>query len=74
MRSDLLVLNEKKIEVIQFSSRLKSDVDRLDGLRISESIVIPFSSLRNSGVIFDESFSISEQVSVIERAAYFALH
>ena len=51
MRSDLLVLNKEKNEVVLFSSRLKSDVDKLDGLRIGESNVIPSSSVRNLGVI-----------------------
>ena len=51
MWSDLLVLNKEKNEVVLFSSRLKSDVDKLDGLRIGESNVIPSSSVRNLGVI-----------------------
>ena len=74
MKSNLLVLNSDKTEVIHFSSRHNKVVEELNSMRVCESIITPTSSVRNLGVHFESSGNLSSHVNQICKSAYFALY
>ena len=74
MKSNLLVLNSDKSEVIHFSSRHKKDVEELTSLKIGQSVVTPSSSVRNLGVHLEFGGNFSGHVNQICKSSYFALH
>ena len=53
MKSNLLILNPDKTEVVHFSSSHRLDVEKLDKLSVGTSDVTPASCIRNLGVYFD---------------------
>ncbi|XP_077987025.1 carboxypeptidase A4-like [Glandiceps talaboti] len=75
MRSNMLVLNDDKTaEVIQFSSRLKTNVVELTSLKIGGLDIAPSTSVRNLGVTLRRDGSMSDQISHICKNGYFSLY
>ena len=74
MKSNLLILNPDKTEVVHFISRHKRVVEELESLRVGESDISPSSSVRNLGVLFESSGDMLGHVNQICKSAYFALH
>ena len=74
MASNLLVLNDDKTEVIQYSSRTRKDVEGLDALRVGGLDVTPSQSIRNLGVYFDSDGLMSSQIKNVCRNAYHSLY
>ncbi|XP_070556586.1 uncharacterized protein [Ptychodera flava] len=73
MKSNMLILNDDKTEVVQFSSGLRSDVVKLPSLRIGEFDIAPSATVRNLGVTLDQSGSMCDQISHICRNGFYAL-
>ncbi|XP_070550603.1 uncharacterized protein [Ptychodera flava] len=73
MRSNMLILNDNKTEVIQFSSRLRSDVVKISSLRIGEVDIAPSTSVRNLGVKLNNDGSASDHISHVCRKGFYAL-
>ena len=76
MRTNLLQLNEGKMEVIRFSSRfLKNTSNSVsdNGLRVGDSRVFPSPTVRDLGVIFDAACSMESYVAGLCRPASHAL-
>ena len=75
MRTNMLVLNDGKTEIVKFSSKF----DRFNGssicnIRIGDDIIIPSVKVRNLGVIMDNKATMSAHVSNLCRSASFALY
>ena len=70
----MLVLNDDKTEVIQFSSRLKTNVVELTSLKIGGLDIAPSTSVRNLGVTLRRDGSMSDQISHICKNGYFSLY
>ena len=54
MHNNLLVLNDRKTEVIHFVSKFKN-FERIREVKIGDSFIIPSTSVRNLEVMFDEA-------------------
>ncbi|KAJ8050077.1 hypothetical protein HOLleu_03134 [Holothuria leucospilota] len=74
MKSNLLILNLDKTEVVHFSSRHKKVVKELTSLKIGQSIITPSNSVRKLGVHFECSGNFNVHINHICKSAYFALH
>ena len=74
MKSNLLVLNSDKTEVIHLTSRHKKVVEEPNSLRIGQSVFTPSNSVRNLGVLFEHGGNFSGYINQICKSAYFALH
>ena len=74
MKSNMLVLNDDKTEVIHFSSRLKSDVTKLDSLRIGQYDIVPSVSVRDLGITLSRDGSMSDHINTLCRNGFFSLH
>ena len=73
MKCNMLALNDDKTEVVQFSSRLKSDATELASLRVGDLNITPSVSVRNLGVNLSRDGFMSNHISQICRNGYFAL-
>ncbi|XP_070560261.1 uncharacterized protein [Ptychodera flava] len=69
----MLILNDEKTEVVQFSSRLRSDAVKLSSLRIGESDIAPSATVRNLGVKLTHDGSMSDHISHICKNGFYAL-
>ncbi|XP_070552127.1 uncharacterized protein [Ptychodera flava] len=74
MKSNMLILNDDKTEVIHFSSRLKSDVSVMANLRIGDFDITPSTSVRNLGVRLNSDGFMSDQINQICRNGYYSLY
>ena len=74
MKSNLLILNADKTEIIHFASRFKNNIEKLDSLRIGGSDIIPSHCIRNLGVYQESTGSISSHVNHISKSCFFSLH
>ena len=74
MKSNLLILNADKTEIIHFASRFKNNIEKLDSLRIGGSNIIPSHCIRNLGVYQESTGSISSHVNHISKSCFFSLH
>ena len=73
MKSNLLILNAYKTEIIHFASRFKNNIEKLDSLRIGWSDIIPSHCIRNLGVYQESTGSISSHVNHISKSCFFSL-
>ena len=73
-RTNLLKINEHKTDVIVFGTKQK--LPTLKDFRITVGVTtrIPPSSVRNLGVVFDSSLSMTSHISTICRTTYMHLH
>ena len=74
MKSNMLILNDEKTEVLHFSSRFKKERNVLDSFRIGDAEIIPTNTARNLGVMFDSDGFMTSHVNNVCRSAYFALY
>ena len=72
MRSNLLVLNDSKTEVIHFVSKFKKS-DRIPSVEIGDSSITPAKSVRNLGVKFDEAGLMTDQIKKVSKSASYGL-
>ena len=63
MTTNKLMLNENKTEVICISSNYFNDQVSINQFSVDDTIVIPASSVRNIGVMFDNTMSMKNQVT-----------
>ena len=73
MRSNMLILNDGKTEVIQFSSRYKRDVTKLDSLRIGTCNITPSTKVKNLGATIDSDGSMACHINNVCKSSFFAL-
>ena len=73
MTTNKLMLNENKTEVICISSNYFNDQVSINQFSVDDTIVIPASSVRNIGVMFDNTMSMKNQVTSLCKAAHFHL-
>ena len=74
MKTNMLVLNDDKTEVIQFSSRLRTDAEKLTSLKIGDLDITPSLSVRNLGVDLQNDGSMSNYINHICRTGFFSLY
>ena len=74
LKSNMLVLNPGKTEVIQFSSRYKKNVETLNSLSMGGSDINLSSSVRNLGVYLESNGDSASHVNHICKSAYYALY
>ena len=73
-RTNLLKINEHKTDVIVFGTKQKLPTLKDFRITVGDTTRIPSSSVRNLGVIFDSSLSMTSHISTICRTAYMHLH
>ena len=73
MTTNKLMLNANKTEVICISSNCFNDQVSINQFSVDDTIVIPASSVRNIGVMFDNTMSMKNQVTSLCKAAHFHL-
>ena len=73
-RTNLLKINEHKTDVIVFGTKQKLPTLKDFRITVGDTTRIPSSSVRNFGVIFDSSLSMTSNISTICRTAYMHLH
>ena len=74
MKQHCLALNDEKIEVIKFSSKFGDvSVETFDTLRVGDSDISVFSSVKNLGVMFDSHCSLESLVKQTCKSVSYAL-
>ena len=73
-RTNLLKLNDHKTDVIVFGAKQKFPTLKDFCITVGYTTRIPSSSVRNLGVVFDSSLSMTSHISTICRTAYMHLH
>ena len=73
-RTNLLKLNDHKTDVIVFGTKQKLPTLKDFRIIVGDTTRIPSSSVRNLGVVFDSSVSMTSHISTICRTAYMHLH
>ena len=73
-RTNLLKLNDHNTDVIVFGTKKKLPTQKNFRITVGDTTRIPLSSVRNLGVVFDSSFSMTSHTSTISRTAYMHLH
>ncbi|KAK2187123.1 hypothetical protein NP493_179g05008 [Ridgeia piscesae] len=73
-RTNLLEINEHKTDVIVFGTKQKLPTLKDFRITVGDTTRIPSSSVRNLGVVFDSSLSMTSHISTICRTAYMHLH
>ena len=73
-RTNLLKLNDHKTDVIVFGTKKKLPTLKDFRITVGDTTRIPSSSVRNLGVVFDSSLSMTSHISTICRTAYMHLH
>ena len=73
MTSNKLKLNDDKTEVMFISSRFHNKPLSLDKFAVDNTTIEPASSVRNIGIIFDNTMLMKDQVTAICRAAHYHL-
>ncbi|XP_077996664.1 uncharacterized protein LOC144449971 [Glandiceps talaboti] len=74
MKSNLLILNDDKTDVVHFSSSLKLDTTELSSLRIGDIDIIPSNSVRNLGMILNRNGAMSDHINQVCRKAHYSLY
>ena len=74
MRSNMLVLNDDKTEVVHFSSQLKSNVEVVSSLRIGNSFIIPSVSVRNLGTTLNRDGQMSDHIKKVCQNGFHSLY
>jgi hypothetical protein len=74
MKSNLLMLNDSKTEVIMIG--IKQQLTKFSGLEISvgNAIIKPCTKVRNLGVIFDNNMIMETHINNICKSSYFYIH
>ena len=73
-RSNLLKLNDQKTDVVVFGTKHKLPLMKDIRITIGGSTTSSSSHVRNLGVIFDSTLSMTNHISAICRTAYMHLH
>ena len=73
-QSNLLKLNDQKTDVVVFGTKHKLPVMKGIRITIGGSTLSPSLHVRNLGVIFDSTLSMTNHISMICRTAYMHLH
>ena len=73
-RSNLLKLNDQKTDVVVFGTKHKLPLMKDIRITIGGSTMSSSSHVRNLGVIFDSTLSMTNHISAICRTAYMHLH
>ena len=73
MTKNKLKLNDDKTEVLFVSSRYCLKPTALDKFTVDNTVIQPASAVRNIGIMFDSTMTMSAQVTAICRAAHFHL-
>ena len=73
-QSNLLKLNEQKTDVVVFGTKHKLPLIKDIRITIGGSTMSSSSQVRNLGVIFDSTLSMTTHISTICRTAYMHLH
>ena len=73
MRSNLLILNDDKTEVIHFVSRYKKSYEQLTSLRVGGSDIIPSTCIRNLGSFFMSTGDVSAHINHVCKTSFYAL-
>ena len=73
LTDNLLKLNGDKTEVVIFSSKHMSPRINDFAVVVGEEMIVPSSSARNLGVIFDHNLTMVQHVNSVCRSAYFQL-
>ena len=73
-RTNLLKLNDHKTGVIVFGTKQKLPTLNDFGITVGDTTRIPSSSVRNLGVVFDSSLSMTSHISTICRTVYNIMH
>ena len=73
-QSNLLKLNDQKTDVVVFGTKHKLPVMKDIRITVGGSTLSPSSHVRNLGVIFDSTLTMTNHISTICRAAYMHLH
>ena len=74
MLSNRLKINDSKTEFPILGSRHQLQKVKIAGVLVGEKQILPVTSVRNLGVIFDSNLSMEKHVLKICSAAYFHLH
>ena len=74
MRSNLLILNDDKTEVIHFLSRYKKNYEQLTSLRVGGSDIIPSTCIRNIGSFFMSTGDVSAHINHVCKSSFYALY
>ena len=74
MKSNLLMLNDSKTEVVLLGTR--QQLSKLSNLEISvgNANIKPCSKVRNPGVIFDSNMTMEDHVNNVCMTSYFYIH
>ena len=70
MRSNLLILNDDKTEVIHFVSRYKKNYEQLTSLRVGGSDFIPSNCIRNLGSFFMPTSDVSTHINHVCKTSF----
>ena len=73
-QSNLLKLNDQKTDVVVFGTKHKLPVMKDIRITVGGSTLSPSSHVRNLGVIFDSTLTMTNHISTICRTAYMHLH
>ena len=73
MQRNKLKLNEEKTEILLISSSHFSSKVFATVFKVDDTCIVPKSSVRNIGVVFDKQMSMKQQINVICRSAIFHL-
>ena len=73
-RNNLLKLNDHKTDVIVFGTKQKLPTLKDFRITVGDTTRLPSISVRNLGVAFDSSLSMTSHISTICRTAYMHLH
>ena len=73
MYANKLKLNEEKTEVLVITSNQLASCTHLQSFQVESAQVTPAQSVRNIGVQFDASMSMTEHISKVCKTAYFHL-
>ena len=74
MTQNKLKLNGDKTEIIFIASKFFQNSISLTDFRVDDVVILPSASVRNIGVIFDNTMSMKDQITAICKSAYFHLH
>ena len=74
MTANKLKLNDDKTEVMFISSKFYQKAVKLTKFAVDEVEIMPASSVRNIGVIFDNNMTMKNQVTAVCKATHFHLH
>ena len=74
MRSNLLIPNDDKTEVIHFLPRYKKNYEQFTSLRVGRSDIIPSTCIRNLGSFFMSTGDVSAHINHVCKTSFYALY